>query len=42
MLPTAPRMKRNRKTAVMGTSTETVGTPPMEATFGGYGAWRGI
>ena len=27
----APQMKRKRKTAVMGTSTEMVGTPPRPA-----------
>lgn len=38
---TAPQMKRNKKTAEMGTSVETVGTPPRLAVVGGYGAcWR--
>ena len=37
MWPAAPHMKRNRKTALIGTSTLIEGTPPTVATFGGYG-----
>lgn len=35
MWHTAPTMKRNRKTEQIGTSRETVGTPPKDAVVGG-------
>lgn len=37
----APRRKRNRNTAVMGSSRDLVGTPPRLAKGGGKGAWAG-
>lgn len=41
MCPTAEPMKRRRKMADMGTSTRTVGTPPVKAPGGGYGGSDG-
>jgi hypothetical protein len=35
--PAAASMNKNRKTADMGTSTPTVGTPPTAAVVGAYG-----
>lgn len=41
MLETAPVMKRTKKTAVIGTSTPIVGTPPRPAVVGAYGPGPG-
>ncbi len=37
MFTTAPSRNRTKKTAMIGTSTQTVGTPPRLAVVGAYG-----